>query len=442
MAIEDLEQNIEMEKNLLKEIVIFNSQLVNLENYTYEKKDIERKLLLRSLNSVLEQIRIVNNSIPAILESISPYRKLKEGKEKIEGLIKVSYVPKEEERVEVTIEEKEREKFVRELSLSQETLRRLRKGVKVKGKEEFFEFKKPSFYAKISNRFFLDFSTRFFNQGRLKRLNSYLRRANMPFLVTTYFSMILFSTLAALTAGILIYILLLFFAFTYAFPFVTVAETTLTSAFRNLLIIIALPLITFLALYYYPYAEGKSAEGKINQELPFVAIHMSAIAGSGIEPTQIFKIIALGEEYTNTKKEFRGIINQVNVYGYDLITALKNSARETSSKKMSELLNGVATTISSGGSLSEFLDKRAETLLFDYKLERERYTKSAETFMDIYISVVIAAPMIMTLLLVLIAISGIGIGMSLSQLTLIIILIVSLINILFLVFLHLSQPSF
>lgn len=102
----------------------------------------------------------------------------------------------------------------------------------------------------------------------------------------------------------------------------------------------------------------------------------------------------------------------------------------------------MASTIGGGGDLASFLDKRAETLLFEYRLDREKYTKSAETFMDIYISIVVAAPMILTLLMVLVSVSGISIGLSLSQLSVVAILGISLINILFLAFLHLSQPSY
>jgi pilus assembly protein TadC len=403
-------------------------------------------MLTKAINSSLERLRIVNDSLPRILDSISPFKNLAGKEEKVEGLVKISYTPKiesisKEEKVSVTIVEKDKEKFLKELTISRETLNRLKRESKVKG-TDFIELRKANFYAKISNKLFLSFSTDFSNKGRLKKLNSYLRRANMPFLVTTYFSMAIFSTLLALAAALVIFVFLLFFTITTTFPFFSSHSPSFLGILINFLIVILIPIITFVFFYFYPYLEGKSVEGKINQELPFVAIHMSAVAGSGIEPTQIFKIIAFGEEYPATKKELKKIINQVNVYGYDLITALKNTARETSSRKLSELLNGIATTISSGGSLSEFLDKRAETLLFDYRLERERYTKSAETFMDIYISIVIAAPMIMTLLLVLIAVSGISIGLSLQSLTVVIISIVALINILFLVFLHLSQPSY
>ena len=79
--------------------------------------------------------------------------------------------------------------------------------------------------------------------------------------------------------------------------------------------------------------------------------------------------------------------------------------------------------------------------MFDYRLEKEKKTKSAETFMDIYISIVIAAPMILMILLMMMKISGLGIQLSASMITLIMVLGVSMINVAFLVYLHLKQPS-
>ncbi|MEK6820601.1 MAG: type II secretion system F family protein [Nanoarchaeota archaeon] len=445
MTLQDLKQNIEIEKELIGEAFIFVSQLNNLERfYPHEKREYERRELSKAINSALERLRIISKSMPKILDTAYS---IKEGRreEKERELVKVSHplaLKKEAEikrrgEAEVIIEKKEKESFLKELEVSRETLKRLKKtelkeekAAKEK-KVEFLEFKKPSWYAKTSNRFFLNTSNSFLEKGRLDNLNSNLRKANMSFLVTTYMSMAILSSAIALIFGIIIFLVLLI-----------LAPVNLISILRNALVIPALPILTFLTFYFYPYAEKRGIESGIDNELPFVAIHMSAIAGSGIEPTQIFKIIALGGEYPNTKKELKKIINQVNVYGYDLVTALKNTARETSSKKLNELFNGMAATISGGGSLGEFLDKRAETLLFEYRLGRERKTKSAETFMDIYISIVIAAPMILTLLLILISISGIGIGLSLSSLTVIIISVVALINIVFLVVLHLRQESY
>jgi archaellum biogenesis protein FlaJ (TadC family) len=110
---------------------------------------------------------------------------------------------------------------------------------------------------------------------------------------------------------------------------------------------------------------------------------------------------------------------------------------------MAQLLDGLATTITSGGELTTFLSKHSESLLFDYRLEREKYTHTAETFMNIYISVVIAAPMIMMIIFILMSM-GTAMASYLSPgiIGSITILTVSLLNMGFLVLLNLKQPKF
>tara|TARA_Y100000294_G_C8510817_1_gene318693 strand:+ start:270 stop:857 length:588 start_codon:yes stop_codon:yes gene_type:complete len=194
-------------------------------------------------------------------------------------------------------------------------------------------------------------------------------------------------------------------------------------------------------MYIYPSLEKSSLERKINQELPFATINMAAISGSIVNPTKIFNIIASTHEYPYIEKEFIKVINAVNVLGYDLITTLKNRSLNSSSKKLGDLLNGIATTVQSGGELSKFFDERSKSLLFEYNLEKEKSTRTAETFMDIYISVVIATPMILMLLLIMMQISGLGISLSTSMITLIMILGVTIINFVFLTYLHLRQSN-
>ena len=187
--------------------------------------------------------------------------------------------------------------------------------------------------------------------------------------------------------------------------------------------------------------EKKLHENKINEELPFATIHMSAISGSMIDPTKIFSIIISTDEYPYISKEFTKLLNQINIYGHDIVGALRNLSFMTANPKLSELFNGLSTTINSGGDIAGFFEKRAESLLFDYKIEREKRTKSAETFMDIYISIVIAAPMIFMLLLMMMKISGLGIALSSNMISLIMVVGVAIINVGFLVFLQLKQPD-
>ncbi len=267
-------------------------------------------------------------------------------------------------------------------------------------------------------------------------------KSNLNYTSISYFSVLIITTMISAAAAFVLFIFFLFFNLGPDLPIITRAtEGILFRLVKVIWIIFLVPGATFLFMYLYPSLERKTVEQKIEQELPFAAIHMAAISGSMIEPTRIFSIIASTKEYPHIEKELNKLLNEINVYGYDLVTALKDCAVNSPSTKLAELFNGLATTITSGGDLFEFFDKRSQTLLFDYRLEKEKRTKTSETFMDIYISVVIAAPMILMLLLMMMKISGLGVALSTGMITFLVAGGVSLINIFFLVFLQLKQPE-
>jgi len=434
--IQKLRTNVIEEKKILERISSLQNQRHDLEIRGLNK---EKENLDRTIKSLENQLKIVNNSIPKIVKEITLAKKIPKAPSK----------KKNKEEAEVIKEGKvflikgDKERFLKELKISEDSLKQVKKERRVVEQESIKEFKKASFYGKISNRLFLNISNRLIGRGIFDKLKLDLKKANFTVLLTTYISMMLLSVVLSIFLGLLIWIILIFFPISFETPFISMrAEGFLMAIIENFAFVIALPLLTFVSFYFYPSAEKKSIAKKIERELPFAAIHMSAIASSGVEPSEIFRIIALSKDYVQTGLEAKKIMNQINLYGYDLVNALQNISRATPSKRLSELLNGLGTTINTGGSLTDFLDKRSESLLFEYKIEREKYTRTAETFMDIYISVAIAAPMLMMLLLVMIVVTGLGLGMGINSLTLLIISIVIVINIVFLGFLHLKQPGF
>ena len=132
-------------------------------------------------------------------------------------------------------------------------------------------------------------------------------------------------------------------------------------------------------------------------------------------------------------------MNEINIHGYNFVGALRNASFNSPSKRLSELFSGLATTINSGGDLPNFFEERSKSLLFEHRLEKEKQSKSAETWMDIYISLVVAAPMILMLLLIMMKISGLGIALSTGTITLIMVLGITIINIIFLTFLEIKR---
>ncbi len=421
MAIEDTIE--EIKKIIFKEkrmVIEFNS----LSNYLQNTDDEEeRKMINGQLDRLKNSLKEMNNQLLEKLESIDIPSKMEKPKEIALPKLKIKK-PKYAEKLP---------------EIDREILKRLKskkkKAVKV-------ALKKPSPYAKLASTLFANKVRDLIRQKKLESLEKDLIKSNINYTPISYISMLILTTIVAGFAGLILFVFFFFFNLSPLFPIITRATEDFGMRFlKTFWIIFAAPLATGLFMYFYPSLEKKSLEDKINQELPFATIHMAAISGAMIEPIKVFSIISATKEYPNLEKEFNKLLNEINIYGYDLVTALKSVAINSPSQKLAEIFNGLAMTITSGGSLYNFFEKRADNLLFSYRLDREKRTKSAETFMDIYISVVIAAPMILMLLLMMMKISGLGLSLSTSTITLLIVGAVSLINTIFLIFLQLKQPE-
>lgn len=433
--IDELRKNIETEVDMLREIAHY-SMLLERASPT------ERKIVEASLTSLQASMKLINNSIPQILAGISVVQKLPANAGST-ALEKIKFRGAGNEVV-VVLRKEDKERFVRELSINEEHLKKL-KQQQHEQTDQIVELQRTRGYLKFSNKFFRPLAVSLIKRHGFKQLALNIKKANFDILLESYISMMLMSSFLSVIAGLCITLIIALIDFSLEatpLPFTLAQEGVALSFATFLWIPAAMPLLTFWFLYTYPATERNSIEKRIDQELPFAVIHMSAISGAGIEPTNIFKIIALSREYPALRKEIRKVLNQINLYGYDLVTALNNVARATPSTKLSELFTGISTTIHSGGGLSDFFEKRAETLLVSYRLEREKFAKVAETFMDIYITVAIAAPMILLLVLMMLSLSGNDIGLSETQMTLVVIAAIALANVFFLTMLHMKQPKY
>ncbi len=455
MSINSLRGNLKHMKDITREMYVFQNQLDSIKKLESNSMVVldtkEKKLLVDVINSLKIQLRILNNSIPGIMQNIGFYKKLatdkkEPGIEKItDKLVEIKYSPLEEdEKISLIISDKEKKEFLENLSKSSFSKNQIKK--KYSAERQMPTFGKPSAYAMLANRIFRNTSSNLVEKGYFERLNKNLRTISSPFLVMSYVSMIFLTVLISFILGIALLIFLLYFNVSALYPFINLVnsdESIILRLVKLVWIVFIIPLATGFLMYLYPRTEGKNMGSKIDQELPFVTIHMSAIASSGVEPLTIFKIILKSEEYFYTNSELRKLMNLINFQGKDMVGALKTVSRTSPSAKLRDLLDGMATSITSGGSLVEFLDKHAENLLLDYRLERERYTKTSETFMDIYISIVIAAPMIFLMLFIIMGSTGMlsnFIGLSVNALNLLLVMAIVFLNISFLIFLRYKQP--
>ncbi len=422
----DLKELISNEKRIIKRMFSLSEDLDKVESME------ERKIIISSILSLKNPLQKNAENILGRLEKTIIVKPLPSDIPKKEGIEEKQFT-KPSLRTKVLIKKIELTK------LEKDTLNRLKKR---RGEIIYKKKIKPNPYVEIATRIFSKTAKKLIKKEFFKGFERDLVKANMQFIPINYVSVILFTTLISLIVSFFVFLFFLFFSISFEDPFIiAVSENIIMRLLETFWILFVIPIATFFIMYFYPSLEKSGIERNINREIPFATIHMSSIAGSMINPSKIFNIIVETKEYPHIEKEFIKLINEINIYGYDLVTALKNMSFNCPSTKLAELYNGLAATINSGGDLPGFFEERSKSLLFEYRLEREKLTKSSETFMDIYISVVVAAPMIFMLLLMMMKISGLGLSLSISMISLIMVLGVSMINVIFLVFLQIKQPG-
>ncbi len=258
---------------------------------------------------------------------------------------------------------------------------------------------------------------------------THFKMVEMEMLSRSYISMMLFFTILSFPA-----IFLFFLALNFAFHL-------------SILAILGISILgtigTFVGFYFYPGSLIGGRKSKIKLELPFALVHMSAVAGSGATPISIFELIAESHEYPEMRKEVKKIMNYVNLFGYNLTNALRSVADTTPSPEFKELLNGMISTIESGGDLKDYLKEKSTEALNTYKLDRQKQVEALSTYSEVYTAILIASPL---LLLVTLAIIN-SIGGSFGGLSVIMIAWIGiggalpLLNIGFMLFVNMSQKG-
>lgn len=451
----ELKNNLLQEKKVLREWIILKNQL------SKTKEDEDKKMISTQITLLKKHLKSVNDRASRNLRAVVLAKPLPKAKpvERQEPFPRKKIETEQKIQIQSTqtqptvsnlkpvrmakIDTKKRKKLIKlskelkPIGLEKETLKRI-----IKKEEKIVEEKKkkPNHYAKTANKLFSKRAIKLLDKKMFQPLERDLIKANLQFTPTTYIAIILFTTFLSIFAGIFLTAFFLFFRISAELPIVSlITEDLGLRIVKVFWIAIVFPLATFFIMYIYPSLEKKSTAHRIEHELPFATINMAAISGSLIDPSKIFQIIIATKEYPYLAKEFTKIMNEINIHGYNFVGALRKASFNSPSKKLSELFGGLATTINSGGDLPNFFEERSKTLLFEHRLEREKQAKSAETFMDIYISLVVAAPMILMLLLIMMKISGLGVGFSTGTITLIMVLGVSVINIFFLTFLQIKK---
>ncbi|MEM2465961.1 MAG: type II secretion system F family protein [Candidatus Bathyarchaeia archaeon] len=101
---------------------------------------------------------------------------------------------------------------------------------------------------------------------------------------------------------------------------------------------------------------------EINRELPFAALLFTILAASEVTLYESWKKLSTIEQLPQFRKEAREVIRQVEVLGYDPLTAMQRQAEKTRSKNYREFLLSYVSAIKSGGNVVNFLKSKLRSI--------------------------------------------------------------------------------
>ncbi|MBT4351926.1 hypothetical protein HOD20_05335 [archaeon] len=233
-----------------------------------------------------------------------------------------------------------------------------------------------------------------------KKLYLAIRYANIKVLSNTYINIMFLISISALILSIPI--LTVLFSLQGNSIFLMIIKTMFFSSISTLM--------TFTALYYYPFSLIKKRKASINTNLPFAIDHMSSVISSGVSPAVMFKLISASKEYGEVSIEMEKIYNYIDVFGYDLLTAMRAVSYTTPSADLKEFFEGFISNVETGGELKNYLSQKSSEALMNYRLKRQKYVESLATYSDIYTGVLIAAPLFFVTTFSLVSVMGGQIG--------------------------------
>lgn len=167
---------------------------------------------------------------------------------------------------------------------------------------------------------------------------------------------------------------------------------------------------TVIGFYAYPIYRANNLKRNLEDGLPFITSYMAILAGAGVPSSQIFRSLAQLEDARSRgiSDEARIITRDVELFGFDIFSALRASSNRTASSEFKEMLEGFLATIRSGGNLTKYLMTRSRQHMKLKRIAMRRFSDNLGILAEFYVTLFIAGPLLFVVMLAVMAMLGGG----------------------------------
>ena len=213
--------------------------------------------------------------------------------------------------------------------------------------------------------------------------------------------------------------------------------------FLSLFIIVFLSIvlggIVYLLFLLYPAFKAGERKGDIDRNLPYAVTFMYALSNGGMNIVEIFRSLAeCKDTYGEVANEVDTIVRDMDYFGHDLRTALRNTSELTPSAKFQDLMHNLLSVIDSGGDIPKYFKDKSDQYLKGAIIDQKGYLETLGLIAESYVTAFVAGPLFIIIMGVMMVLMGSGNDMMLYA---IIYAVIPVGSVMFVVLIDMLSPS-
>jgi len=156
--------------------------------------------------------------------------------------------------------------------------------------------------------------------------------------------------------------------------------------------------ITYAIFIMYPGVEAGNRRRNIDASLPYAINYVTSMSTAGITPAEVFRLLGDSPIYGESSVESRYIAREIDIFGRDLIDALRLVSSSTPSKRMKEFLQGAMASISSGGNLTDYFRTKADQYALENRQTQKLFLDTLALIAESYVTAMVAGTLFLIIL--------------------------------------------
>ncbi|NHJ84312.1 MAG: hypothetical protein FK734_02545 [Asgard group archaeon] len=167
---------------------------------------------------------------------------------------------------------------------------------------------------------------------------------------------------------------------------------------------ILIVLMTLIGFYIYPSYVASNRKRALESSLPTASSFLAAMASAGVAPDKAFLALANENIRLEIAKEAEYITRNIEILGYDLLSALELAAENSPSKVYAAFLEGLVSVVTSGGDLTAYLTNETKSLMREKIREEKEFIEGLGVIAELFLVIGVVAPIFFVIMLAVLAI--------------------------------------